>query len=86
MVAKAVEDGVEAGALSEDALIDLSTVKDDQALMSLAGRINIASTSPAFKRMLKGGRTESKPEPIEPDESDANMSETDTAALFSSRM
>ena len=86
MVSKAVEDGVEAGALSEDALIDLSTVKDDQALLSLAGRINIAATSPAFKRMLKGGKQAEKPEPIEPSESPESMSESDTTALFSSRM
>ena len=86
MLSKAVEDGVEAGALSEDALIDLSTVTDDRALMSLAGRINLASSSPAFKRMLKGsGKKAEQPEPDEPT-SEEPMSESDTTDLFSSRI
>lgn len=84
MFKAAVDDAVAEGALPEDAVIELSVIKDDAGLQALAGRIGMAAKSPSFKRFLMR-KVKEAPEMEESDEptSEEEMSEED---LFMSRM
>lgn len=90
MFAAAIADAIEAGILSEDNAIDLTTVTDDNGVQALAGRLNMAAKAPAFKKMLMKKPTKpevSEPAVAESAEADADsMSPDDSMKLFSSRM
>lgn len=53
MFQSAVEDAIANDVLPEDIAFDLSTVKDDSALISLAGKLSMLSKSKDFKKFLK---------------------------------
>lgn len=53
MFQSAVEDAIANDVLPEDMAFDLSTVKDDSALISLAGKLSMLSKSKDFKKFLK---------------------------------
>jgi hypothetical protein len=95
MFSKAIEDAVAAGALPEDAMIDLTVVTDDSGLQSLAGRIGMAAKSPQFKRFLmrkvsEKGASETVEDAGEGDDTEAaddeEMSDSGMDKLFKSRM
>jgi hypothetical protein len=89
MFAKAIEDAVTEGILPEDAIVDLKVATDDNGLQSIAGRIGMVAKSPGFKKFLmRKVTTRGAPagEETEEEESPEVESETDTEALFASRM
>lgn len=91
MFKAAMDDAVQEGILPEDAAIDLTVITDDSGLQALAGRLNMAAKSPAFRRFLARATKEEKAPKAEADaEADAEavtgepvMSDED---LFMSRM
>lgn len=91
MFSKAIADAVDEGILPEDTLIDLKVVTDDNGLQGLAGRINMASKSPGFKKFLtrkvtEAGTGEMKEGEYEEAPEGGEDSEEDTDKLFASRM
>jgi hypothetical protein len=86
MFKAAVDDAVAEGVLPEDAVIELSVIKDDAGLQGLAGRIGMAAKSPGFKRFLMR-KVKEAPE-MEEEESDEPTSEEEMSEedLFMSRM
>ena len=95
MFAKAIDDAVAEGLLSEDAVVDLMSITDDAGLQGLAGRLNMAAKSPQFKKFLTqprkvsvevevetGGEGEEEGGAKSPEE----MSPEETDAMFASRM
>lgn len=92
MFGKAFDDAIEAGALPEDAKIDLAAVTDDNGLQTLAGRLGMAVASGAFKRFLSKKAPESE-HPSEEESVGEAASETPSAesaestdTLFAGRM
>jgi hypothetical protein len=53
MFQSAVDDAIAQEVLPQDMAFDLATVKDDSALMSLAGKLSMISKSKDFKKFLK---------------------------------
>ena len=89
MFSKAIDDGIEGGALPEDAKIDLAIVRDDSGLQSLAGRLGMAAKSGAFKRFLKTKvkeGSEEEPAAEHAAETPAAESAESTDTLFAGRM
>lgn len=86
MASKAIEDAIEAEALSSDLMLDLSNTRKDQDIVLLAAKLEQAAKSPGFKSFL----LEPPPESIS--ESEENLPPeppvTDEAMLnmFASRM
>jgi len=89
MFGKAFDDAIEAGALPEDAKIDLAAVTDDNGLQTLAGRLGMAVASGAFKRFLsKKAPASAEEETMEeaPSETPSAESAESTDTLFAGRM
>lgn len=72
MFQSAVEDAIAQDVLPEDMAFDLSTVKDDSALLSIAGKLSMLSKSKDFKKFLK-----------EPPKEESNTSEAKEEAGMS---
>ena len=96
MFAKAIEDAVAEGVLTEDAMVDVTGITDDSGIQGLAGRLNMAAKSAGFKKFLKqpkkvsvevevesGGEGEGEGEE---EMSPEKMSTEDMDAMFASRM
>lgn len=87
MFSAAIGDATEQGVLSEDNAIDLASITDDTGILGLAGRLNMASGSKEFKRMLMPPKSAKKEAPAPEETSDPEtMTDDQTAQLFSSRM
>jgi len=89
MFAAAVEEAIEDGIVSPEMQIDLSTVRDDSGLLTLAGKIDMLSQDREFKRYL----SEEAPEREEPEdmmammeEEEMPMSEEDEDMMMMERM
>jgi len=96
MFAKAIEDAISDGILSEDTMLDITTIADDAGLQGLAGRLNMAAKSPQFKKFLKSPKKVSVEVEVESGgegeeeeggmKSPEEMSSEDMDAMFASRM
>lgn len=94
MAAAAIQDAVDEGMLSEDAVVMLDGISDDAGLQALAGRLNMAAKSPGFKKFLKQPKKVSVEVEVEAggegegggEASPEEMSQEDMDAMFASRM
>lgn len=83
MFVKAISDAIEEGVLTEDAAISLDGIIDDASVLTLAGRIIMASKNASFKRWLK------KPRTVKPEAEQEQAEKTppqDIDTLFAERM
>lgn len=91
MFSKAIGDAIDNGILDDGNAIDLAGITDDAGIQALAGRLNMAAASPAFKRSLMPNKAAEKNEltPDIEDEADVlseSTPDTTTDKLFASRM
>ena len=87
MVMNAVQDAIDAGELEPEMAIDLSVVKTDRDLASLAGRLDMLSKSKDFRKWLSSPREEEMVEEPEMEtEQTGEPSQEEVDAMFMERM